>query len=201
MAKLKLTDTQSVVLAAAGARDSGVVLPLPKSLRINRGSQTIILKGLLKRELIVAREAAPGEEFWEQAEDGTRTTLAITNAGLAALGIAPPSDDAVTDALNPPGKDKLACESLKRAEAHEGPRQKEAGSVEPPKDTKLGILIAALRRKKGATIADLMEATGWQAHSVRAAISGALKKKLRLDIVSETADGRGRVYRIGGQPA
>lgn len=66
-------------------------------------------------------------------------------------------------------------------------------------DTKLGILLAALRRKKGATIDDLMHATGWQAHSVRGAISGALKKKLQLDVGSEVIEGRGRVYRIGGQ--
>jgi hypothetical protein len=44
-----------------------------------------------------------------------------------------------------------------------------------------------------------MEATGWQAHSVRGAISGALKKKLKLKVASEVVEGRGRVYRIGGQ--
>ena len=77
----------------------------------------------------------------------------------------------------------------------------DAPSAEPGKDTKLGILITALRRKKGATIADLIEATGWQAHSVRGAISGALKKKLKLEVMSEVVDGRGRVYRIGGQTA
>ena len=41
-----------------------------------------------------------------------------------------------------------------------------------------------------------MEATGWQAHSVRGAISGNLKKKLNLEVVSEIIEGRGRVYRI-----
>lgn len=41
-----------------------------------------------------------------------------------------------------------------------------------------------------------MEATGWRAHSVRGAMSGALKKKLGLTIVSEVVEGRGRVYRI-----
>ncbi len=50
--------------------------------------------------------------------------------------------------------------------------------------------------KEGASIADLMKATGWQAHSVRGAISGNLKKKLGLGIISEKVEGRGRVYRI-----
>ena len=41
-----------------------------------------------------------------------------------------------------------------------------------------------------------MEVTGWQAHSIRGAISGALKKKLGLTITSEADEIRGRIYRI-----
>ena len=55
-----------------------------------------------------------------------------------------------------------------------------------------------LRRPKGATIEQMTAKTGWQAHSVRGAISGALKKKLGLSVTSETVEGRGRVYRIAG---
>jgi len=62
--------------------------------------------------------------------------------------------------------------------------------------TKQASLIAHLQRKEGATLADLVKATGWQAHSVRGAISGALKKKLGLAVLSEKVEGRGRVYRI-----
>ena len=62
--------------------------------------------------------------------------------------------------------------------------------------TKLAGLISLLSRKDGATIADLMKATGWQAHSVRGAISGNLNKKLGLGIISEKVEGRARVYRV-----
>ena len=62
--------------------------------------------------------------------------------------------------------------------------------------TKTAALITLLNRKEGATIADLMVATDWQAHSVRGAVSGTLKKKLGLDVTSEKVDGRGRVYRV-----
>ncbi len=55
-----------------------------------------------------------------------------------------------------------------------------------------------LSQPKGATIADLVAATGWQTHSVRGAISGALKKKLGLAVTSERVEDRGRVYRITG---
>ena len=62
--------------------------------------------------------------------------------------------------------------------------------------TKLARLIDMLRRERGATVAETVAALGWQAHSVRGAISGALKKKRGLTIQSEMHDGRGRIYRI-----
>ena len=52
-----------------------------------------------------------------------------------------------------------------------------------------------LRRKEGATIAQIVEATGWQPHTVRGAFAGALKKKLGLVVTSEKVEGV-RVYRI-----
>jgi hypothetical protein len=63
--------------------------------------------------------------------------------------------------------------------------------------SKLAKVIAMLRRKEGATIEQLVKATDWQAHSVRGAISGAIKKKLGLDVTSVKTDS-GRVYRIAG---
>ena len=63
---------------------------------------------------------------------------------------------------------------------------------------KLASMIAMLRRPKGATIDQIMTATGWQAHSVRGAISGALKKKRGLTVTSAAESGGIRVYRIAG---
>jgi hypothetical protein len=62
------------------------------------------------------------------------------------------------------------------------------------------MLIAMLQRPDGASIAEIVAATAWQAHSARGVISGVLKKKLGLVVVSAKDDARGRVYRIG-QPA
>lgn len=61
--------------------------------------------------------------------------------------------------------------------------------------TKLDALVTTLRRAKGASISDLMEVTGWQAHSVRGAIAGALKKKRGLAI-SSTKAGDERMYKL-----
>jgi hypothetical protein len=52
-----------------------------------------------------------------------------------------------------------------------------------------------LRRPEGATIAQIVEATGWQPHRVRGAFAGALKRKLGLDVTSEKL-GAKRIYRL-----
>ncbi len=62
--------------------------------------------------------------------------------------------------------------------------------------TKQAKLIEMLRRPEGATIAQVVDATGWQAHTVRGAMAGALKKRLGLAIISAKPNQGERVYRI-----
>jgi len=64
--------------------------------------------------------------------------------------------------------------------------------------SKLGQLEAMLRRPDGATIPQLVKALDWQAHSVRGAMSGSLKKKQGLKITATKDEGKERVYRIAG---
>jgi hypothetical protein len=58
------------------------------------------------------------------------------------------------------------------------------------------VLVDLLTRADGATIAQIVAATDWQAHSVRGVMSGVLKKKLGLHITSTKSSGGERVYRI-----
>ena len=86
------------------------------------------------------------------------------------------------------------------AKKRTAPKSARKAAVKPtpakPAGSKQATIIEMLRSEDGATIADIVAATGWQPHTVRGAISGALKKRLGLDITSEKIADRGRVYRI-----
>ena len=90
----------------------------------------------------------------------------------------------------------MTNQKSKRAKAPvaEGGEQKPRPENEAGQ-SKLAALIALLRSPEGATLPQMTTATGWQAHSVRGAMSGALKKKQGLTITSEKTEA-GRVYRI-----
>ena len=64
------------------------------------------------------------------------------------------------------------------------------------RQSKQQTCLDLLGRREGATIEDLEEATGWQKHSVRGFLAGAVKKKLGLTLVSEKPDAGPRRYRI-----
>lgn len=175
----KLTDTQLVILSTAAKRENRAVIPLPKSLKCNKGAISTVLKSLLGRGLVAECPAGTGEPAWREDEDGQRFRLVLAESGLQALGIEHPS-------TTKPGQRKTA------------PKPTAAASDGARPGTKLAALVDLLKRKDGATIPDIVMVTGWQSHSVRGAISGALKRKMGLTIESQAEEGRGRVYRIAG---
>ncbi len=91
---------------------------------------------------------------------------------------------------------KLTNSRVRRAEKPAAPKSTNGKSATVRPGTKQTLLIDLLKRKNGATIAEAVNALGWQPHSVRGAISGTLKKKLGLNVTSAAIEGRGRVYQI-----
>ena len=68
----------------------------------------------------------------------------------------------------------------------------------PPQKPKKDIILILLKRKNGASVAELMNATGWQAHSVRGFLSGTVKKKLKLPLHAEGSGLKQRRYFVKG---
>jgi Protein of unknown function (DUF3489) len=80
------------------------------------------------------------------------------------------------------------------------PSEVAAAPAGPRSGSKQAKVIGLLKRPQGATVAEVMKATGWLPHTVRGMFSGALKKKHGLTLVS-AKEQRGRVYRIAGEAA
>jgi hypothetical protein len=174
----KLSDTQLVILTAAAQRSGHLALPLPSNLR--GGAATKVVGAMIAKGLLAQVYADKGDPLWHENGDGRGMTLVATNAGLAAIGIEPEAADSA-----PTGADDTAAVADPAPKA----RTVRAG-------TKQAMLIEMLRAETGATIDEIIVATGWQQHTVRGAIAGALKRKLGLDVTSEKVGGRGRVYRL-----
>lgn len=201
----QLSDTQLIILNAAAQREDRIALPLPANLKggaATRVVDTMIAKGLI--EEVEARRIAfqphLSDPVWRETGDGHGTTLIITDAGFAAIGIAPdevPNPVAPRSAMGgdtgapAEGADHDATPNASAPTAPAG-----AKARTPREGTKQATLIAMLQAPDGATIEEIMAATGWQSHTVRGAMAGALKKKLGLEVTSEKIENRGRVYKL-----
>jgi hypothetical protein len=191
--KINLTDHQRCVLQAAARSANLNVWPLPQRLGLSKGSATIVVKGLLKKGFIEERAALGHNAIWRETEDGRPMTLVITKAGLAAVGMLP----------EVAGDRKQAAEQSAQ-KAHDGAKRGPTAPASqnqhkrPRSGSKLAMLVELLERNEGVTVDEMAAALGWQQHTVRGVMSGALVKRFGLVIVSEVTEGRGRVYRAEG---
>ena len=76
------------------------------------------------------------------------------------------------------------------------PKVEEAPNKSEEPGSKKALVVAMLNAAEGVTLAQIMAATGWQKHSVRGFLSGAVGKKMGLTVVSSKAKDGERIYRI-----
>src|SRR5262245_17867590 len=203
----KLSDSQLVVLSSACQRDGRCVYPL--TLNVKGGAADKVLKSLLAKGLIEEIQAGLNDTVWRDGENGTQVTLRATDAAVAALNIESERTVPVDDVADSPKPEKKAGFTAKkpRPTAGKPAKTKKAAKTAHKKvaaktpratrdNTKQERLIGMLKRPKGASIDEIAAAFGWQVHTVRGAIAGALKKELGLHVTSEKDEKRGRIYHI-----
>jgi hypothetical protein len=109
----------------------------------------------------------------------------VPNVAQPAPDVAPAKSNGDKDTKKAKRRDTARPTAKKTADvAREGSKKAE--------------VVDLMRRSKGATLAEIMEKTGWQAHTVRGFVSGTLIKKLGLKVESFRSDDKERSYRITG---
>lgn len=169
----RLSDTQRILLSSASQRSNGGLLPLPTTLRPGAGTASAIA-ALLRHGLAAECETLDMAAAC-RSEGDLHYGVFITPAGAAAIGIEPDQSDAVV-----PDADPALAPALKSA-------------TRP--HSKTATVIALLARDTGATTSELIEATGWLPHTMRAALTGLRRKG--YDISRGKRDGA-TCYRIVG---
>ena len=185
-----ITERQLDLITRAHCDAGGLIEPL---LALKGGAKLKMIASLAQRGLI------------EQLDGQWR----ITGAAIAIIkGEAQPEDvlppTVATRVATPPlAVDPELEAAVTAAEASWHQDRPDAGPRRGPGNSKQALVIEMLKRPEGATIAQICEATSWQAHTVRGTFAGALKKKLGLTIVSEKIEGPAgtpgagqRLYRI-----
>ena len=175
----KLSAPQRAILESAATRADGSILPLPPQIK---GIAILnVIKALTRKGLVIYEG----------------TTANITEEGLRAIGASAPIPSPTVAESTSVAPDLPATPDS----THNAPVAPTVVEEKPPvtprqrPETKQAKLIAMLNRSEGATLDQIIEATGWQRHTIRGAISGTLRKKLGLTILSERIEGQS-LYRI-----
>jgi len=205
---MTLSDTQLLILSAASQRNDHAAI-LPASLKGSAAKK--VIDRLLKQKLLQELRAKDDMPVWRRGHDNRPYTLRITKGGLKAIEVedvadapdenATPGPDEVV-ATNAPAETNLkgrpgrARRSSSKKAAAPTAKATKASSGRPSPDTKQDRVVALLQQPGGAALDVLVDATGWQKHSVRGFLAGTVRKKLKLALISEKIDGI-RTYRIG----
>ena len=172
---MKLNDTHLVLLSAA-AQDQSRLLPRPEHLS-DKSAQSLATK-LMRAGLVDAVTVRSSQPHWKVDDKARPVGLRMTAQGLAAIGLEE--------------VDERCAPRLEREAEPQFEREPRAG-------TKKAAVLELLRREEGATLDELIAATGWLPHTTRAALTGLRQRGYTLDKI-KSEDSR-TVYRIRSEAA
>lgn len=167
----KLNDRQRILLATASQRDILSIFPLPASVDPAKAAAAL---AALERRGLVAEAEVKDPAACHRRDGDLMFGLIATDVDLGLIGIAPDGAAEGNATTDPSGSTP-------------------ATRPQPPAPTKVAAALALLQRDEGATLDQLVAATGWLPHTTRAALTGLKKKGHAL--TSSKTDGA-RTYRI-----
>jgi hypothetical protein len=199
---IKLTDIQLMMLSAAAQRNDRFLVAAPNQ-RV-AAAQKIASK-LIGAGFVRETRAKAGAPVWRRDDDaGLSYALRLTTAGANAIAIDESSESGLI------GDDLRGNVGLARSssEEHSAPDPSSAGgngtahqrSSSPRGGTKLAQVVELLQQDRGASIAELIVATGWLPHTTRAALTG-LRKRGFVTAIDRSDKERGSIYRVEKRPA
>jgi hypothetical protein len=169
----KLNDLQLILLSTAAQRDDGCVFPVAGSIAKDKDRVRKAVQSLLKRSFVEEGPTTDRRLSWREHDDRP-IALFITAAGRSLIDRR--DDDAETGAGGErmPESDKTSVEKVRTG-------------------SKKDLVLGLLRRADGATLGELVTATGWLPHTTRAALTGLRKKG---HVVEKTKRDDATCYRI-----
>lgn len=186
MSSNSLTPTQQAVLAHATDHTEGRIEWFPDNIK--GGARQKVLDGLAKRGLI--RQVG---KKWLVAAEGY-DALGIPRPGISKKRIG--KFEAKLDQIIANAEGAPSVPADPELEAAVAAAEATWAKPRTRTNSKQAEVVRMLQRPEGATIRQICDATGWQAHTVRGAFAGAFKKKLGLTLVSDEQPGGERIYRV-----
>lgn len=210
----RLTDTQFLVLSEAAGRDGGFVV-VPERLK-GKAAESFVL-GLITKGLVEEVRAKTGMPVWRHnGERGKPYALVITESGRksipietsaqspiaiatersagAAKGRARKGQPEATSSLAGTNEKTRRARNAQHKDVGQASKNGPTGANAPRPGSKLAGVIALLLREAGASLEELMAATGWLPHTTRAALTGLRKRGYVL--LRERPEGKKTAYRI-----
>jgi len=204
----EMSEAQRLMLQAAAAREDRFLQP-PTNAR-GAAARTIAGK-LIDAGWAKEMRALNGAPIWRRdAASGSAFALKLTAKGLKAVAGSREESAGAAKASVAVVAEKAAPRKPSRQTEHL-PAARTGGSSEdmqieaaataaraPRAGSKLGSVLDILSAEAGATIGELMAATGWLEHSTRAALTGLRRRGYGLSLTRRERDGAS-VYRLAGR--
>jgi hypothetical protein len=200
---IKLIDSQLVMMSKAAQREDRCLVAPPtlKSGAAEKVANKLIFSGLVKEI-----KAKAGTPVWcREAKTGQAYALKLTGEGAKAVavdkGLAPEAagdDDGSADHRDP--KAGLSSAPVLESPSTEATEPAPVDLAAPRIGSKIMQVVELLKRNRGATLGELIDATGWLAHTTRAALTGLRKRGYEVALNRWDTE-RGSFYYVKADPS